>query len=72
LLALAAGWVGGIDRIDRQALPAHGILEGTVQGGVHTSYGGGGEGALAVQATTGQDFGIEGIDRLSAHPIELQ
>jgi hypothetical protein len=39
-LRRALGWIGGSRRIDREAIPAHRIAQGTVQGGMDSTHGG--------------------------------
>jgi hypothetical protein len=53
------GRIGGIDRVDRQASPADGVVAGPMQDSVHTTHGGSREGAFAAHSAALYEVGVE-------------
>ena len=51
VLGTCLGRIGARHRVDAEASPAHGVVAGAVQDGVHAAHRGGRERAAAVDAT---------------------
>src|SRR5664279_2014637 len=57
-----ARWISGVDRAPREALPAHCVLERSVQGGVHVTDRERGQATLAVLLAAEGEPCVERVD----------